>query len=117
MTLELAKSLLGFLAPSIVTDNFELVSILEQSNSFVLEFEEFKELVPSKLSGCEFKLNGFENPVELHTFPQKGKSCFLRICRRKWVDKQTGKSYSNKYDLHRPGMKTTDELGDFLLKK
>ena len=117
MTLELAKSLLSFLAPSVVTDNFELMSIREETNNFVLEFEEFSNLVPSELSGCEFKLNGFENPVELHTFPQKGKSCFLRIRRRKWVDKQTRRSYSNKYDLHRPGMKTTDELGDFLLKK
>jgi hypothetical protein len=117
MTLELAKSLLGLLAPSLITDNFELMSIREHSTNFVLEFEESADLVPKELSGCEFKLNGFENAVELHTFPQKGKSCFLRIRRRKWVDKQTGKSYSNEYDLHRPGMKTTDELGDFLLKK
>ena len=117
MNLELAKSLLSFLAPSIVTDNFELVSIREELDSFVLDFEEFAELVPPELSACEFKLNGFENPIELHTFPQKGKKCFLRIRRRKWTDKQTGRSYSNKYNLHKPGMKTTDELGDFLLKK
>jgi len=117
MNLELAKSLLSFLAPSVVTDNFELVSIREQSNSFILEFEEFEQLVPAELSTCEFKLNGFENPIELHTFPQKGKACFLRIRRRKWVDKQTGRSYSNEYNLHKPGMKTTDELGDFLKKK
>ena len=117
MTLELAKSLLGFIAPDIVTENFELVSIQEKSEYFILEFKEFENLVPSDLSGCDFKLSGFENKLELHTFPQKGKACYLHIHRRKWADKQTGKTYSNHYDIHKQGMKTTHELGVFLKKK
>ena len=117
MTLELAKSLLGFIAPDVVTNNFELVSIQENSEYFILEFEEFKNLVPTELSGCDFKLAGFENKLELHTFPQKGKACYLHIRRRKWVNKKTGKSYSNEYDLYKKGMKTTHELGAFLKKK
>lgn len=117
MTLELAKSLLSFIAPDIVTDNFELVSVQEKSAYFILEFEEFKNLVPSELSGFDYKLSGFENKLELHTFPQKGKACYLHIRRRKWVDKQSGKSYSNEYDLYEKGMKTTRELGTFLKKK
>lgn len=56
MTLELAKSLLSFVAPTVVTANFELVSIQENSEHFVLEFEEYKHLVPVELSGREFKL-------------------------------------------------------------
>ncbi len=117
MTLELAKSLLSFLAPSVVIENFELVSIEEKSEYFVLGFEEFKHLVPSELSGCDFKLSGFKNKIELHTFPQKGKAYFLHIRRRNWVDKKTEKSYCNHYDIHKQGMKTTHELGVFLKKK
>ncbi len=116
MTLELAKSLLGFIAPDVVLDSFELVSIQENSENIILEFEEFENLLPSELSNCDFKLNGFENKLELHTFPQKGKSCYLLIRRRKWIDKQTGKSYSNDYNLHKKGMKATYELGAFLKK-
>ena len=117
MTLELAKSLLGFIAPSIVTDNFELVSIEERSEYFILEFEEYKNLVPDALSGRSFKHSGFKNKLELHTFPQKGKACYLHIRRRKWVDKLSGKTYSNHYDIHDKGMKTTRELGSFLKKR
>ena len=114
MTLELAKSLLGFIAPDIIIENFELVSIQEYPDYYTLEFEELESLIPSELLGCDVKLNGFANKLELHTFPQKGKSCYLHIKRRKWLDKSTGKTYSNNYDIHKEGMKATNELGIFL---
>ena len=117
MTLELAKTLLGFIAPPIVTNNFELVSIQEKGDALFLNFEENKNLVPIELSDRSFRLSGFENKLELHTFPQKGEPCYLNIRRRRWVDKESGKSYSNQYDFHEQGMKTTRELGAFLKKK
>ncbi len=116
MTLELAKSLLSFIAPEVVIDNFELISIEEKKEFFTLKFEEYQDKLPPELLGRSFKLNGFENKLELHTFPQKGKSCYLQIYRRKFTDKETGKSYNNSYDLYTPGMKATNELGAFLKK-
>ena len=116
MTLKLAKTLLSFMAPTLVIENFELVSIQENTDNLVLKFEELEDKIPAELLGKDFKLNGFENKIELHTFPQKGKACYLNIYRRRWLDKQTGKSYSNKYDLNQNGMKTTYELGAFLKK-
>ena len=116
MKLELAKTLLEFVAPKVIIDHFELVSIRESSDHFTMEFEELTDLVPSELSNCEANLCGFTNKIELQTFPQKGKSCYLNIKRRKWKDKSTGKTYSNNYDLNKEGMKATDELGAFLKK-
>ncbi|MCP3923093.1 MAG: transposase [Desulfobacterales bacterium] len=116
MTLELAKSLLSFIAPDVIIKNFELVSIHESSDCFTLSFEEFPSLTPSELRGCDVKQDGFRNKIELHTFPQKGKSCYLQIRRRKWTDKLTGNTFSNHYDFHKDGMKTTNELGEFLKK-
>ncbi len=116
MTLELIKSILHFIAPNVVIDNFDLVSVNEYPDYYTLEFEEFPELVPDELSGCDFKLSGFMNKIELHTFPQKGKSCYLHIKRRKWTDKKTGKTYLNNYNLHKEGSKATNELGAFLKK-
>ncbi|MCP4015686.1 MAG: hypothetical protein GY735_06155, partial [Delftia sp.] len=116
MNLEIVKSLLSFIAPSDVIDNFELVSIDETSDHLILQFEEFKNLVPKGLSDCDTKLNGFESKLELHTFPQKGKACYLHIYRRRWLDKETGKSHSNNYNLYNQGMKATAELGALLKK-
>ncbi len=116
MTIELLHNLLGFIAPPEVINNFELVSFKEQSNCIILKFEELAKLVPSDLEGKKFKLCGFANKIELHTFPQKGKSCYLHINRRKWEDLETGEIYSNHYDLHKKGMKATDDFGAFLKK-
>ncbi len=116
MNIELAKSLLGLIAPQVVIDNFELVSIQESTASLIFEFEEFADRMPSALEGKSIKHDGFMNKIELHTFPQKGKSCYLHIRRRRWTDKTDGTSYSNTYEMHSMGMKATDELGVFLKK-
>ncbi len=117
MDLSLAQSLLSFLAPSEVIDHFVLISISETPDYFVLEFEEHEHLMPSDVANGSVKLNGFMNKVELHTFPQKGKACYLHIKRRRWTDTNTNESYSNNYSFHKEGMKATDELGAFLKKK
>ena len=116
MNLEIFKSILGFIAHQEVIDNFELVSYKEYPDYIILEFEELPELLPSELEGQEFKLNGFWNKIELHTFPQKGKGCFLHIRRRKWKAVDTGKFAGNEYNLHKEGMKATRDFGTFLKK-
>ena len=116
MDKSLSESLLSIVASEEVVSHFELVSISETDDYFILKLEEYSDLIPSSLEGKSVKLNGFENKLELHTFPLKGKSCFLHIYRRKWSDKDTGISYSNNYTFHKTGMKATDELG-FYLKK
>jgi len=116
MNLEAVKSLLGFIAPLEVVKNFELVSVHETSEHIILRFEEYETLVPAVLSNSKIKLNGFESKLELHTFPQKGKACYLHIHRRRWLNKETGKCYSNTYNLYNQGVKATEELGAFLKK-
>lgn len=116
MNLEIAKMLLSFIAPEVVIENFELVSINENKDCFILEFEEYSKLIPPSLKGQESKQNGFMNKLELHTFPQKGKSCCLHIKRRRWEGISTGTSHFNSYDFHKAGMKATNELGEYLKK-
>ena len=114
MKLELIKSLLDFIAPSLVTDNFELVSLDETKDCYMLRFEELTSGLPNNFAVNDFKLNGFTNKIELHSFPQKGKSCYLHIYRRRWTNTTTGENYSITYDLHPEGMKATKALGAFL---
>ena len=116
MKLDLIKSLLDFIAPSIVTENFELVSVDESKDCYILRFEELSTRLPNEFAVNDFKLNGFTNKIELHSFPQKGKSCYLHIYRRRWTNTTTGESFSNTYELHPAGMKATKDLGAFLKK-
>ena len=116
MDLQLSNLLLGLVATDEIVEHFSLASIKETNDCFVLIMEEKLSLVPPVLSGKSFKLNGFENKLEIHTFPLKGKKCFLHIYRRKWHDTSSGENYSNNYTFHKVGMKATDELGAYLKK-
>ncbi len=49
------------------------------------------------------------------SFPLKDKVVYLSVKRWRWKERRkTDKSYHNTDDLHRQGMETTNEFGDFL---
>lgn len=109
------KKLIELIAPEEVNKHFKITSIIERKNSIAISFEEKESLIPRELPGKDVVLDGFLNPIVLQTFPLKDKQVFLLIKRRRWKERgKPGESYSNTYDLYRPGMKTTREFGDFL---
>lgn len=112
---DLYSGLLNLIAPKELVENFELVEIVENTGSISLLFEELASKVPKSLEGKDVVLDGFMNKVELQTFPLKDKTVYFVVRRRRWKEKNSPKeSYSNPYDLHIDGMKTTKEFGAFL---
>ena len=57
---------------------------------------------------------GFLPPVHLEDFPIRELSAYLVVRRRKWIDIQTGKTYSNSFKLTAQGTSYTQEFGAFL---
>jgi len=100
--------------PKKFQESFEVKKIEEKKNEWNIEAVERKERVPKELIGKDIVLNGYERSVEIIDFPFHGKPLYITFFRRKWRDTDTGESYTNDYQFHRPGMKTTDEFGDFL---
>jgi hypothetical protein len=114
-TKDLHQELLKLVAPKELTDNFDMKDIIEKKDSIIILFEEKPERIPKDLRGKEVIMDGFVNTMELQTFPLKDKTVYFAIRRRRWKEKTTtDKSYSNTYDLHDKGMKTTKEFGAFL---
>lgn len=115
MTNQLIQHVVKLIAPGDISKYFQLERIEENNNTITFFFDEKPELIPQQLKGKEVVQNGFNNPLELQTFPLKDRQVYLSLRRRKWKEKGSQKeSYSNTYNLHRPGMKTTREFGDFL---
>jgi transposase len=111
----LYQELLKLIVPKEITDNFELIEIVERTNMITLSFEEYSSRIPKPLQGKEVVLDGYLNQLELQTFPLKDKTVYIAIRRRRWKEKGDNKqSYSNTYELHVEGMKTTKEFGAFL---
>ena len=111
----LLSGIIELIAPGVISKNFEVTSIVEKKDTITIVFEEKTDHIPKELEGKEATLDGFLNPIALQTFPLKDKMVYLSLKRRRWKELgTTGKSYSNAYDLHRQGMKTTNEFGNFL---
>ncbi len=111
----LYQELLKLIVPKEITDNFELIEIVERTNMITLSFEELASRIPKPLRGKEVVLDGYLNQLELQTFPLKDKTVYIALRRRRWKEKgDTKQSYSNTYELHIEGMKTTKEFGAFL---
>ena len=103
------------IVPKEISDNFELIEIVERTNMITLSFEELASRIPKPLIGKEVVLDGYLNQLELQTFPLKDKTVYIALRRRRWKEKGDSKqSYSNTYELHVEGMKTTKEFGAFL---
>ncbi len=92
-----------------------MVTVNEKEESITITFEEMANQIPQGLKGKDTVLDGFLNPIGIRTFPLKDKTVYLSLKRRRWKERgKTDKSYHNTYDLHRRGMKTTNEFGDLL---
>ena len=66
---------------------------------------------PSKAVGYES--NGFIEWSIIQDFPLRGKSVYLYIRRRKWLEKCMGKVLANSYDLTHFGTQITAEFAAF----
>lgn len=109
------KDILSLIVPKEITENFELIEIVEKEHMITLCFEELPSRVPEALQGKIVVLDGYLNQLELQTFPLKDKTVYIAIRRRRWKEKgDATASHCNTYELHIEGMKTTKEFGAFL---
>lgn len=86
----------------------------EKRECIRIRFEELPELVPAAMDQRkDIVLDGFCNPLELQSFPLKGKAVYLNLFRRRWKHKGERQPYSNAYPFHAEGVKATREFAFF----
>jgi len=108
-------NLLASMLPQGIYQHFKMVSLTERSESFEMRLDEDASLVPDDLSDIpDVVLDGFCNPLELLHFSIKGKPLYLRLYRRRWKSSSSDIHYSNRYDFHPSGAKSTHEFASFL---
>ena len=112
---DLQFQIYSFIIPKEILFSFEIENIKESEEIIEIELIE-KELIPPELVGKEAVLNGYMNPIELQSYPIQGKTCFLKLKRRRWKSQGTRESKNcyNKYDFAAEGTKATKMFGAFL---
>ncbi len=109
-----SDEVLKILIPEEYLKDFEPNSVENKPTEWVIELIEKVDRIPAALAGKEAVLDGYNNEIDILTHAFSLKKIYLRLIRRRWKEKGTSIHYSNEYDLHIPGMKTTREFRDFL---
>ena len=108
-------NLLESMIPQDIYQHFKMLSLTEHPDRFEMRLEEDASLVPDDLSGIpDIVLDGFCNPLELLHFSIKGKPLYLKLYRRRWKASCSDIHYSNRYNFHPSGAKSTHEFASFL---
>ena len=110
----LSEEVYKVLIPAEYLADFEVNHIDNKPQEWIIELVEKEERIPKALAGKEAVLDGYNNEIDILTHAFSLKKIYLRLIRRRWKEKGDTKHYSNEYNLHIPGMKTTREFRDFL---
>ena len=109
----LAQTMKIFIPQEYLAD-FEPNHIEELPDEWIIELVEKEDRVPEVLKGKAVVFDGYCNSIDILTHAFSLKKIYLRLVRRRWKEPGSTKGYSNEYNLHLPGMKTTREFRDFL---
>ena len=110
----LLSHVLSVLIPESLS-SFHLISVKEHATYIELRLEDSADIIPYPLLNSQsIALDGFTNPIELQSFPLKGKPVYFRVYRRRWKEAGSKQHYSHSYDLHPDGVKATHEFASFL---
>lgn len=104
------------LVPSEVLKFFEVTGVKEAEENITIILTEKLDNTPVHSTAKQLVLNGYMNPLDLLHYPIQGKSCYLRLIRRRWKEQGADgrQSHFNTYDFAAEGTKATKTFGAFL---
>lgn len=99
--------------PHEIAENFLITGIESTPESVLIHLEE-KDVLHHPEAGHEYEKNGFYPASEIRDFPLRERRVTLSVKRRRWIDRTTGRSVSNRYDLVAEGTRHSKEFASFL---
>ncbi len=93
---------------------FDLVKIERTTENILLLHLDEKPIKPTGHTKKQLLSKGFDEPVRIQDFPIRDKTVYLRVRRRKRIDKTTGKVYTTNWNLTANGTSYTKEFAAFL---
>ncbi len=110
---KLAQSVLESFFPKSLLDYFEIVDFIQQDDDRYIYLDE-KKSIPEELKAEDFVCYGFAELSTYQDFPIRGRACYLKIRRRKWKDRITGKIVKREWQISSKGTRYTIDFAAFL---
>lgn len=105
--------LLKLVLPELLVTHFDLAENTTKDKVLHLYFEE-KIDVPKEFSSGIIISHGFHKEITIQDFPLRGKTVYLHIKRRRWLDKNSKEIVQRDWDLVAQGTRMTVEFAAFL---
>lgn len=107
--IELAECLL----PEEMVEYFEVVKVEKTTETLDVTLEERDNGVSGFAEG-RLRPNGFYEESTVRDYPVRGRKMAFHVKRRRWIDTETGKSVSNRWDIVAEGTRFSKEFAGFL---
>ena len=101
--------------PEVITDNFNFVDYRASESTLEYWLDEREYMSREDYKKGTVRPYGFTEAKTIQDFPIRGRSVYLHIRRRKWVDRSTGEIFTYNFDdLTEDGSKLSPEFVAFL---
>ncbi len=107
------QELIKLLLPEGVLNFFKVSYVVKKDSEYIIFVEELN-IVPKQYQGHKLTSKGFYEPVTIQDFPLRGKACFLKVKRRRWLDEDTGHIVMRDWDIVAKGTRMTRDFAIFL---
>lgn len=83
------KSVLELFLPEGILEYFDIQSTAKTEEGYMICLAE-KNLQPLGFKGEKLSSKGYLDEVTIKDFPIRGKACYLKVRRRRWINEDTG---------------------------
>lgn len=105
--------LLKFVLPELLVTHFDLINNTTKDKVLHLYFEE-KVDIPKEFGSRIIISHGFHKEISIQDFPLRGKTVYLHIKRRRWLEKSSKQVVQRDWNLVAQGTRMTVEFAAFL---
>jgi hypothetical protein len=107
--------LLRAILPDVLLDNFDIVNFDKSSDRLDIYLDEKKVQLKEDKINPNIIAYGFGEYRVIQDYPIRGRSTFLHVRKRKWLDKSTNEIFSYDWDLSEfDGTRLNAEFVSFL---
>ena len=107
------SSLLNVFLPKGILEYFKIIKIDQFEESINIHLNE-KNLKPEEYANDKLSSKGFYDEIKVQDFPIRGKSVYLYIKRRRWLNETRGTIVIRNWELVAKGTRMTQEFASFL---
>lgn len=105
--------ILKLVLPELLVTHFDIVNHQTKDKVLHLYFEEKKD-TPKEFTSDIIISHGFHKEITIQDFPLRGKTVYLHIKRRRWLNKTSKEVVQRDWDLVAQGTRMTVEFAAFL---